>query len=100
MHVPDIRDLRRTRPMLDLKTASTIATSRPIVYAKLDYCNSLFLNIDITQISRLQAIQNALASAVIKTTKYHHITTVLKKLHWLKIPERIEYKAISLAYIV
>src|SRR6218665_3250702 len=46
-----IRDLRRIRPMLDLKTASTIATS--IVHAKLDYCNSLFLNIDVTQINRL-----------------------------------------------
>src|SRR6218665_2971522 len=44
-----IRDLRRIRPMLDLKTASTIATS--IVHAKLDYCNSLFLNIDVTQIN-------------------------------------------------
>src|SRR6218665_2915345 len=34
-----IRDLRRIRPMLDFKTASTIATS--IVHSKLDYCNSL-----------------------------------------------------------
>src|SRR6218665_1378924 len=75
--------------MLDLKTASTIATS--IVHAKLDYCNSLFLNIDVTKINRLQAIQNALARAVTKTPKHHHITPVLKKLHWLKIPERIEY---------
>src|SRR6218665_3299986 len=37
-----IRDLRRIRPMLDFKTASTIATS--IVHSKLDYCNSLFLS--------------------------------------------------------
>ena len=59
-----------------LKTASTIATS--IVHAKLDYCNSLFLNIDVTQINRLQAIQNALARAVTKTPKHHHITPVLK----------------------
>ena len=77
--------------MLDLKTASAIATS--IVHAKLDYCNSLFLNIDVTQIHRLQAIQNALARAVTKTSKHHHITPVLKKLHWLKIPQRIEYKS-------
>src|SRR6218665_1563075 len=82
--------------MLDLKTASTIATS--IVHAKLNYCNSLFLNIDVTQINRLQAIQNALACAVTKTPRHHHITPVLKKLHWLKIPERIEYKVISLTY--
>src|SRR6218665_3997139 len=93
-----IRDLRRIRPMRDLKTASTIATS--IVHAKLDYCrpNSLFLNIDLTQINRLQAIQNALARAVTKTPKHHHITPVVKKLHWLKIPEKIEYKVISLTY--
>jgi len=70
-----------------LKTASTITTS--IVYAKLDYCNCLFLKTDITQINCLQAIQNALAHAVTKTPKHHQITLVLKKLHWLKIPERI-----------
>src|SRR6218665_2176952 len=34
----------------------------------------------------------------VKTPKHHHITPILKKLHWLKIPERIEYKAISLTY--
>src|SRR6218665_3549407 len=42
-----IRDLRRIQPMLDFKTASTIATS--IVHSKLDCCNSLFLNLDSTQ---------------------------------------------------
>src|SRR6218665_479990 len=36
-----IRDLRRLRPVLDYKTACTIATS--IVHSKLNYCNSLFL---------------------------------------------------------
>src|ERR1043165_187238 len=80
--------------MLDFKTTSTIATS--IVHAKLDYCNSLFKNIDITQINRLQAIQNALPRAVTKTPKHYHITPVLKSLHWLKIPERREYKVLSL----
>ena len=77
-----IRDLRRIRPMLDFKTASTIATS--IVHAKLDYCNSLFLNIDITQINRLQAIQNALARAVTKTPKDHHITPVGSSINYVK----------------
>ena len=36
-----IRELRCIRPYLDSKTASTIAAS--IVHAKLDYCNSLYL---------------------------------------------------------
>src|SRR6218665_3703904 len=82
--------------MLDLKTVSTFATS--IVHAKLDYCNSLFLSIDVSQINRLKNIQNDLARAVTKTPKHHLITPVLKNLHWLKIPERIEYKVISLTY--
>src|SRR6218665_2494098 len=71
-----IRDLRRIRPMLDFKTASTIATS--IVHSKLDYCNSLFLSLDSTQIHRLQLIQNSLARAVTRTPRHHHITPVLK----------------------
>src|SRR6218665_882078 len=54
-----IRDLRRFRPILDYKTACTIATS--IVHSKLDYCNSLFYSINSSQITRLQTIQNALA---------------------------------------
>src|SRR6218665_654200 len=78
-------------------TASTIATS--IVHAKLDYCSSLFLNIDLIQINRLQAIQNALACALTKTPKHHHITSVLRTLHWLKIPERLENKVMSCTYI-
>src|SRR6218665_3972157 len=62
-----IRDLRRIRPMLDFKTASTIVTS--IVHSKLDYCNSLFLSLDSTQIHRLQLIQNSLARAVTRTPR-------------------------------
>ena len=91
-----IRDLRRLRPILDYKTACTIATS--IVHSKLDYCNSLFYNIDSFQIKRLQTVQNALARAVTKTPKHHHITPVLKSLHWLKVPQRIHYKIVSLTY--
>src|SRR6218665_1993454 len=91
-----IRDLRRIRPMLDFKTASTIATS--VVHSKLDYCNSLFLSLDSTQIHRLQLIQNSLARAITRTPRHHHITPVLKSLHWLKIPERIHFKVLSLTY--
>ena len=91
MHIPDIRDLQRSRHMLDLKTAFTIATSTCIVYAKLDHCNSLFLNIDITQISRLQAIQNAEISPVLSLKPQNTTTSLLFSKAPLTIPERIEY---------
>src|SRR6218665_922557 len=69
-----------------------------IGHSKLDYCNSLFLSLDSTQIHRLQRIQNSLARAVTRTPRHHHIHPVPKSLHWLKIPERIHFKVLSLTY--
>ena len=91
-----IRDLRRIRNTLDHKTACTIATS--LIHSKLDYCNSLYLNISNQQLNWLQLILNSAARAVTKTPKFHHITPHLKSLHWLKITQRIQYKILSLTY--
>ena len=91
-----IRDLRHIRNTLDHKTACTIATS--LIHSKLDYCNSLFLNISNQQLNRLQLVLNSAARAVTKTPKFHHITPHLKSLHWLKITQRIQYKILSLTY--
>src|SRR5258708_32509406 len=91
-----IRDLRRIRSSLSLGTSRIIATS--IVHSKLDYCNSLFFNLLHSQLNRLQTIQNSLARAVTRTSKFSHCTPILKSLHWLKIEERIEYKILSLTY--
>jgi len=67
-----IRDLRRIRSTLDFLTAQTIASS--LTHSKLDYCNSLYLNLPAYQISRLQHIQNSLARAVCNVPKRNHIT--------------------------
>src|SRR6218665_1813337 len=45
---------------------------------------------------RRNAIQNSLARAVTRAPRHHHITPVLKSLHWLKIPDRIHFKVLSL----
>jgi len=91
-----IRDIRRIRKSLDQPTARTIATA--LIHSKLDYCNSLCLNLPSNQIHRLQLIQNATARAVTNSAKHHHITPVLKALHWLKIRERIQYKVLTITY--
>jgi hypothetical protein len=91
-----IRDLRRIRSTLDHTTAHTIATS--LIHSKLDYCNSLFLNLPQSQLNRLQLILNSSARAVSKSPKFCHITPLLKSLHWLKIDQRIKYKVLSITY--
>ena len=70
-----IRDLRRIRHTLDFTTATTIATA--LVHSRLDYCNSLYHGLPITQIKRFQHIQNGLARAVTRTPKQFHISPVL-----------------------
>ena len=57
-----IRDLRHIRNTLDHKTACTLATS--LIHSKLDYCNSLYLNISNQQLNRLQLVLNSAARAV------------------------------------
>jgi len=93
-----IRDIRRIRNTLNFSTGRTIATS--LIQSKLDYCNSLFLNLPQSQLGRLQLILNSSARAVSKTPKFAHISPVLKSLHWLKIEQRIQYKVASLTYKV
>ena len=91
-----IGDLRRIWNTLDYTTAHTIATS--LIHSKLDYCNSLFLNLPQSQLNRLQLILNSSARAVCKSSKFSHITPLLKSLHWLKIRQRIEYKVLCITY--
>src|SRR6218665_1353398 len=64
-------------------------------HSKLDYCNFLFLNFDSTQIECLQPVQNSLARAITRMPRHHHITPVLKSLHWLKIRA---HSVLSLTY--
>ena len=90
-----IRDLRRFQHTLDSTTANTVATA--LVHSRLDYFNSLYHGLPITQIMRLQH-SNGLARAVTRTQKYSHICSVLKSLHWLKVEQRIQYKIISITH--
>jgi hypothetical protein len=91
-----IRDLKRLRSTIDQPTARIIATAP--IHSKLDYCNSLLLNLPASHLNRLQLVLNSAARAVTRTSKFGHISPILKDLHWLKINERIKYKILSLTY--
>ena len=56
------------------------------------------LVVESTSTSQLQRIQNSLARVITNTSKYQHITPILKKLHWLPIKQRIDYKLCLLTY--
>ena len=50
------------------------------------------------QLARLQSLQNAAARLVSHTSKFDHITPVLKDLHWLPLEARINLKIILLTF--
>jgi len=48
--------------------------------------------------TRLQSAMNAAAQLVCSARKYEHITPLLRDLHWLRVPERIEFKLSVLVF--
>src|SRR6218665_3189725 len=46
----------------------------------------------------MQLIENSLPRVVSGTPKHPHISPILKSIHWLMVPERIHFKALSPAY--
>ena len=67
---------------------------------RLDYCNSLFRSLSSRNATRLQYVQTALARFVTGASKYTHITSTLRTLHWLPIRQRtcIIFKTLVLVY--
>ena len=45
-----------------------------------------------------QSVMNAAARLIVSSSKFHHITPLLRQLHWLKAPERIAFKCAVLVY--
>ena len=90
------RDLYRIRPLLDLKTSVLLANA--LVSSRLDYCNSLFLSLTDFELRRLQLVQNSLCRVVTRSSKFSQLTPQLKKLHWLPVRYRVQFKIDLITY--
>ena len=49
-------------------------------------------------LNKLQRCQNTAARIVTRTSRFSHITPVLKDLHWLPIRARVEFKILTYAH--
>ena len=91
-----LQNMARIQHQLDTQTVKTIIQA--LVISKLDYCNSILLGIPNYNIAKLQRTQNMACRMVYKLPKSLHITQYLFDVHWLKIPQRIEFNVISIMY--
>ena len=90
-----IKSTRVHALLLDLKTSVLLANA--LVSSRLDYCNSL-LSLTDFELRRLQLVQNSLCRVVTRSTKFSHISPQLKKLHWLPVRYRVQFKIGLISY--
>jgi len=67
-----------------------------VAYTFIFACDSL-VGIPLCQLERLQSVINTSARMVFSSSRFDHIT-LLRQLHWLKVPERIDCKLALLVY--
>jgi len=62
------------------------------------YCNATLAGLSASQLSRLQSVLNAAARLIHRSSRYEHVTPMLRDLHWLRSPECIDLKLAVLTY--
>ena len=81
-----------------LSDAATLKLVLSLVISKLDYCNSLFYNMSLENIHKLQLNQNHTARLVKKASKRSSAKLLLTDFHWLLVKDRIIYKIAVLVF--
>ena len=76
----------------------SVLLANALVSSRLDYCNSLFLSFTDFELWRFQLVQNPLYRVVTHSSKFSHITSQLKKLHWLPVKYRVQFKIGLITY--
>ena len=82
-----------------LTTEQACCVVHAYVTSRLDQNNSLLSGVSETKIlAKLRKVQNAAAKLILGGKKQDHATPLLKKLHWLPVPQRILFKTALLVY--
>ena len=93
-HLRQLRVVRRS-----LTTDSAHSLIRALVHNRVDYCNGVLAGLPQTQINRLQSILRAAACLVLQLPGWASVSNPIRvQLHWLSIPQRIQFKLCSVVY--
>ena len=84
------------RAFLNEASLEKLVTS--FVLSRMDCCNSLLVNLPNDTITKFQRIQNHAARLVLKKGKRDNVTPLFRKLHWLPLQARINYKIYVLCF--
>ena len=79
--------INRIKHLLDKETVLLIMNS--FVFSRLFYCSSVWSNTAVTNIHKLQLVQNFAARIILGLRKYDHISAGLRSLRWLNVKQRL-----------
>ena len=91
-----LRSIGQIRRYLTEDSCTTLVHS--LVSTRIDYCNSLLVNLPACSLQKLQRVLNTAARIVSLRPKRDDIIPVLISLHWLPIEHRIHYKVILFVF--
>ncbi len=91
-----LRQLRTVRQHVPTAVFQSLVTT--LVLSRLDYGNVVLAGASKDLLRRLQSVQNAAARLVFSLRRRDHVSDALLQLHWLKVPERIKYKLLTLTF--
>ncbi|XP_037548511.1 uncharacterized protein LOC119425058 [Nematolebias whitei] len=91
-----LRQLAKVKPFLSQHHFQILIHA--FITTRLDYCNSLYVGLSQSLLTRLQLVQNAAARLLTGTKKREHITPVLESLHWLPVRFRINFKVLLFVF--
>ncbi len=69
-----------------------------LIHSRLDYGNFVLVGLSAYRQRLLQSVLNAAARVTFRLRRRDHITDALVILHWLRVPERIDFKLAVTAY--
>ena len=91
-----LRQLRSVRRSLSQESFTRLVVA--LVLTRLDYCNGVLAGLPAGQLNRLQSVLHAAARLIYGARRRDHVTPLLRQLHWLSVPERVEFKLCVLVY--
>ena len=88
--------IKKFQHMIMFEATKTLVHA--LIMARLVYCNSLYMGQPQCVFDRLQRIMNAIARVIAGASCRNRITPILKRLHWLPMKERSQFKILTLVF--
>lgn len=88
--------ISKIRRYLTFAAAKSLVIST--ILSRLDFANGILIGLPLTQIQKLQRVQNAAARVVARCDRRASVTPILRRLHWLPVQRRIEFKVLTFAH--